>query len=344
MPDKISIEKFLDLSPGKTIIDVRSPSEYSAGHIPDSINIPLFNDQERKEVGTLYKNKGKQEAIRAGFEILASKFTRLRAHFLQFSESREIFLYCWRGGMRSASLAWLLERSGFRVFLLSGGYRSYRKLVRSYFSSKLNLLILGGKTGTGKTEILKHLKTAGEQIVDLEAIARHKGSAYGALGEKQQPTTEQFENLLLREFLKLDRSKIIWLENESQAIGKVFIPRELYLQMQESNLIHLEVPLEIRVQRLVKDYSRYSDKDLLECTGKIAKKLGGQNFKKVHSFIASGNYTGVARLALGYYDKTYTYGMEKRAHKKITTLISNSGSAQSNSVLIRNKIRNTFLN
>ena len=313
MAETISIEKFLKLSGSIPVIDVRSPAEYKQAHFPSAINIPLLDNEERKIVGTLYKKKSREEAIRTGFEIIAGKTSSLINRGVKAAKDSELLIYCWRGGMRSASLAWLFERQGINVRLLSGGYKNYRRTFKKYLSSGLNLNVVGGMTGSGKTEILKELKAFGCQVIDLEGIANHKGSAFGSLGEEEQPTTEQFENYLFTEFNKLDKSKPIWVEDESRNIGKVFIPDELFSLMRKSSLYVINMPKEKRIERLVIDYGKYPDELLIERVERIGRKIGGQNMKTAVEAIHNKNYKVAADISLFYYDKTYNFGLNERS-------------------------------
>ncbi|MCF8379858.1 MAG: tRNA 2-selenouridine(34) synthase MnmH [Bacteroidales bacterium] len=313
MADTVSIEAFLEGARSTPVIDVRSPAEYEQAHIPHSVNIPLLDNTERKLVGTLYKKTGREEAIRTGFEIIAGKTSRLIEAGIKASGEGRLLVYCWRGGMRSASMAWLFERNGIQCTLLSGGYKNYRHAIKKYFSSGLNIKILGGMTGSGKTEILLKLKERGLQVVDLEGIAHHKGSAFGSLGESQQPTTEYFENLLYEAFSGLDKNKPIWLEDESKNIGRVYIPDELYSLMRKSPLYIVTVPKEKRIERLVADYGVFGEELLIESIEKISKKIGGQNANRAVEAIKEKNYHLAADISLVYYDKAYRFGLEKRA-------------------------------
>ncbi len=334
MSIRLNIQNFLKESSSLPVIDVRSPSEFRRGHIPGAINVPLFTDSERKIVGTLYKKRGRKTAIRRGFEILAKKYTILTAEAISKSKNEHLMIYCWRGGMRSSAVAWLLERMDIKTLILEGGYKSYRRLVRDFFCSDLNLHIIGGMTGTGKTEILQEFRKKGHQVIDLEAIAHHKGSAFGSLGNVEQPTTEQFENDLLIEFLKYDISKLIWLENESQSIGRVFIPPELFSQMRNSRLFNIIIPEKIRIFRLVNEYSRFSDKELNECMRKIQKKIGGQNLQEAESALINRDYHKFAGIALKYYDKSYEFGLEKKKSGNIINIHSETGDSSKNAELI----------
>ncbi|MGC9341389.1 MAG: tRNA 2-selenouridine(34) synthase MnmH [Bacteroidales bacterium] len=339
MSQTLEIQDFLKQGVSTTtIVDVRSPSEYSSGHIPGSVNIPLFSDDERKVVGTIYKKSGRDVAIKEGFKILSAKFSQLMSTSEKEVKNGSLALYCWRGGMRSQALSWLFEKYNIKTYLLKGGYKSYRKLVRHFFSSKINLRVVGGMTGSGKTEILKEMRRRGHQVIDLEHIAHHKGSAFGSLGEEHQPTNEQFENDLLFEFLKLDIQKPIWIEDESRSIGRIFIPTELFEQMRATNLYLLHVPLEKRVENLVKIYSEYENSKLGECITKIGRRIGGQHLNEALKQLEDQNYPEVARIALKYYDKTYHYGIGKRNPSRIIHINSKDGDPVNNSNLLEQNI------
>lgn len=341
MAEKLNIENFLYQSENLNIIDVRSPSEYAKGHIPGAINIPLFSDEERAIIGTLYKKKGRKEAIQKGFLLISAKYSQLADSGITHTKENKLFLYCWRGGMRSASMAWLFEQQGIRCFLLEGGYKSYRLLIRSYLKNKMKLLVLGGKTGTGKTKILKELEKKGEQIIDLEKIACHKGSAFGSLGEIAQPTTEQFENLLLEAVLKLDLNKRIWIEDESRNIGRIIIPVELFQQMRESHVVFLDMDIKMRVLLLIDEYGKFRDSELIESFEKITKKLGGLSTQISISSVKNGDYKTATEIALQYYDKTYQYGLSRRDQKNIHVVQVTEPDPSANAALLIDYLSNS---
>ena len=187
---KLTIEEFVQKSENIPVIDVRTPAEYEMGHFVGAINIPIFTNEERAKVGTSYKKKGKQIAVIEGLEFVGVKLADFSRQALKIAKDNKLLIHCWRGGMRSASMAWLFETVGLEVYTLIGGYKAYRNHVFSTFDNIEKLTILGGSTGSGKTEILLNMREEGEQIIDLEGVAHHKGSAFGRLGEKyKQPTS-----------------------------------------------------------------------------------------------------------------------------------------------------------
>ena len=316
---EVTIGEYFERAREYPLIDVRSPGEFADGHIPGAVNIPLFSDEERKAVGITYKQEGQQEAIKAGLEIVGPKMRRMVEQVEALGHG-EITVHCWRGGMRSASVAWLLETAGFRVSVISGGYKSFRRAIIDYFSQPLPLLILGGKTGSGKTDILKCLKEQGEQIIDLEGIANHRGSAFGGMGMPPQPTTEQFQNNLFIAMRGLRHDLPIWLEDESSNIGKVGLPEGLWKQMSKAPMVMLDIPMEVRVSRLVDEYGALPKNLLEEGIERIAKKLGGQNVQAAHEALDSGQLATVAGLLLTYYDKSYRFLEQKRNQKVVAVL------------------------
>jgi tRNA 2-selenouridine synthase len=316
--DKIKIEQLWDYSTDRILIDVRSPSEYHHAHIPNAISLPLFNDDERARVGTAYKQVSPENALLKGLEFVGPKMAGYVKKAIKWSPNRKVIVHCWRGGKRSGSMAWLLKFAGFDVVTIEGGYKVYRNHILEQFQSQaLKMIILGGKTGSGKTAILQELKAKGEQIIDLEALAEHKGSAFGWIGEQMQPSTEQFENNLFDVFKKIDPTKRVWIENESRSVGAVYIPEGFWAQMRNAPLLHVEVPFDERVKHLVKVYSQTNKEDLLFSFQKITKKLGFDVVKKANAFVENGDYESAAAIALKYYDKAYNYNLENNASPKI---------------------------
>lgn len=309
----ITVKEYLEQNTPSTLLDVRSPGEYAKGHFPAAKNLPLFSDEERAIVGTLYKQEGPEKAMVKGLEIAGRKMNEYVSLAQKLVKGKSAVVHCWRGGKRSESIATLLQFVGFDVSVVKGGYKAYRTFVLDgFYKKKLNLVTLGGRTGSGKTDVLAHLSEMGEQVIDLEGLANHKGSAFGALGQPAQPTVEQFENHLFEQFRQLDVSRRVWVENESQAIGKVFVPQGFWEQMTHSVLVEMEVPMGVRVERLIGDYGHFPKEELSASLQKISKRMGGQNVKAALEAFAEGDLETPTRLSLGYYDKAYDYGTAKK--------------------------------
>lgn len=294
------------------ILDVRSPSEFARGHIPGAFNLPLFNDEERAAVGTTYIQKNAREALLQGLDIAGKKMRQIVEEALLTSKDQPVVIYCWRGGMRSKSMAWLLNFAGLELKVLKGGYKAYRNMVlRGFTQPEINLL--GGFTGSGKSDLLKELHALGEQIIDLEAIAQHRGSAFGGLGKPKQNGSEQFENDLFREWSKLNLSKAVWLEDECFSIGSVNIPYPLYVRMKKADLYFLHVPFETRISQLVEEYGKYPYAELAFSFEKIRKKIGPQNLTLALQHLENKNMDLAAAIALKYYDKSYEKSMKNKS-------------------------------
>jgi tRNA 2-selenouridine synthase len=320
MSNPLNITEFLTLSKGHLTIDVRSPKEFNKGHIPHAVNLPLFNDEERAKIGTIYVQTGRNEAIEAGLEIVGPKMADFVRFVKPLAKENKIFVHCWRGGMRSGSMAWLFDTMGYEVYTLKSGYKAYRHLVIEELGIQAKYIIVGGRTGSGKTEILHQLRDQGEQILDFEKLARHKGSAFGALGELPQPSTEQFENDLHLEMSKLDLSRTIWLEDESKNIGKCSITNELWANMVKSPLVVIDIPPEVRVKRLVKDYGEMPPEGLEDAIRRIERRLGNEAMKEALHCLSEKDFAGVARITLIYYDKAYDHSLAIKETKDITIL------------------------
>lgn len=312
MITKSKVKQFLKSTEGLDVFDVRSPAEYQKGHIPSAHNLALFNNEERAQVGTIYKQQSKREALLRGLEIVGPKVNDLIKTVEEVTDSRKIGLHCWRGGKRSQSVAWLLNLVGYEVYTLEGGYKAYRNYVLDdFYKCRGKLIVIGGKTGCGKTAVLKCLAKRGEQTIDLESLANHKGSAFGFIGEKPSPSVEQFENDLYATFSKFDLSKRIWIENESRRIGHVLIPEGFWLQIKSAPLINLEVPFERRLAQSISNYSIAAKADLILAFKNIQKRLGGLNTQKAITYLEEDNIEAAAKIALKYYDKQYQYMLEK---------------------------------
>jgi tRNA 2-selenouridine synthase len=333
---KLGINEFLALAESIPVADVRSPSEYSYGHIPGALNIPLFNDREREIVGTTYKQKGRTEAIITGLELISPGMTSRLKEAFEKARDKKLLIHCWRGGMRSETMAWLFSLGDIETVILEGGYKSYRQHVLDNLGEKRKFIILGGLTGSGKTEILNRLKSLGHQVIDLEGIANHRGSAFGSLGRQSQPTSEHFANLLHAELAKLDSTRPVWLEDESKNIGSVFMPDQFYYRMRESPVIALIMDVATRMPRLLKEYAQYPHGELVASVNKISRRLGGDRTKESIESIESGNFTRAIEITLEYYDKTYMFGLRKRDAGQVQVIETATDDIGTNAEMIIN--------
>ncbi|MCI1753371.1 MAG: tRNA 2-selenouridine(34) synthase MnmH [Flavobacteriales bacterium] len=319
------VEAFL--TAGLPVIDVRSPGEFKQGHIPGAHNLPLFTNEERAVVGTLYKQTGRDAALLEGLRITGPKLAGIVENATAIAPEKRIAVHCWRGGERSASVAWLLEKAGFsEVLVLRKGYKAFRTHVLASLHTAWKLNVIGGATGSGKTELLGMLRDRGAQVVDLEGLANHKGSSFGAIGQAEQPSTEHFENMLWADLARLDPHRVTWVEDESTTIGRVKIPDGFFNQMRATTVFYVDMPAERRAERLAIDYGNGSRDELAAAIGRIAKKLGPQHAKTALEQLQAGNLQAVARIALVYYDKTYAHGLSKRDPARIIPITTDERS------------------
>jgi tRNA 2-selenouridine synthase len=313
----ISLDDFFRLRKEIPILDARSESEFVQSHIPQAVNLPILNNRERVLVGTLYKEQGAEAATLKGFELVGPRFHQIQKEAIRLFPDRKILIYCWRGGMRSQILSWLLQMVGFEVFRLKGGYKAYRTFTFEEVRKDRMFIVLGGKTGTGKTVLLQNLKERGEQILDLEGVANHKGSSFGAIGQLPQPSVEQFENLLSENLMLLDPKKPVWIENESRKIGRLIIPDKLFDQMSQNPLLAIKKSEKERIQQIAQEYAYLPESDLIAAVKRLSKRLGGlRTTQAIEAIISQDHESWISNL-LGYYDKTYEFDLTKHQESKI---------------------------
>ena len=332
---KIDIDNFIietSASIGSSLrssitIDVRSPAEFEHAHIPHALNLPLFDNEQRALIGTTYKKQSREAAIKVGLPLFGAKMLPMIETVEAWIKDRQkendltkptIYVHCWRGGMRSAAVAWLLDLYGYKVIQLIGGYKAYRNWVLAQFTIPYSLKVLGGYTGSGKTEILHALQEKNYAVIDLEGLAHHKGSAYGAIGQLPQPSQEMFENIVAEKLLEVNKKqKSIWIEDESQRIGTVLIPTPLFHLMRNSTCYFMTIPFEQRLNFIVEGYGSFDQKSLIEATMRIQKRLGGLETKTAIDFITAGALKEAFSILLKYYDKWY----EKNAKNEVLPTI-----------------------
>ncbi|MCH7226334.1 tRNA 2-selenouridine(34) synthase MnmH [Haloferula sp. A504] len=321
MAKALPTDEFLARAKDLPVIDVRSPSEFNLGHIPGAVNVPLFSDEERARIGKTYKQLGRQPAVMLGLRCIGPRMDEFARELLGHASRAgdQALVHCWRGGMRSGSVAWLLESFGCQVATLKGGYKAFRNWVLDGFEQPRAIHVVTGLTGSGKTEVLGELAVQGEQVIDLEALAHHKGSAFGSLGQKPAPTQQQFENRLAFEWRAADPDRPLWLEDESRTIGRIRLPLEIWRQKQAGEFHRVEVPDEDRVQHLCDGYAGHPPTLLAERVEAIRKRLGGDRVKEAIEAIETGDATTACRIVLAYYDKTYRHSLKRAAPANLTS-------------------------
>ncbi len=314
------------------IVDVRSPSEYQQGHIPGARNLPLFSDAERAEVGTCYK-QGRQAAVQLGLGLVGPRLPAMAEALLEISQpDSPLRLHCWRGGMRSGSVAWLASTLNLPVQLLAGGYKAYRRWVLAMVEQPWPLLVLGGRTGTGKTALLQALQQQGAAVIDLEGLAHHRGSSFGGLGLPPQPSSEHYENRLATRLRELGEARPIWLEAESAQVGRCRIPAGLWRQMQAAPVLEIQRPMEERVQQLVAVYGCHGQEALRQATERISRRLGPQRTAAALAAIERSDWPEACLQMLDYYDRCYDHELSRRSCSPVACLnltgLSDAAAAQ----------------
>ncbi len=295
------------------ILDVRAPTEFAQGRQPGAISLPLFSDDERALIGTAYKRVSQEQAVHLGLKFFGPKMADLAKQAKKLAPGRVVRLHCWRGGMRSQAVQWLLELSGFTVHLLEGGYKEYRQGVLAALAQPRPWRVLGGPTGSGKTEVLHQLAAAGQPVLDLEGLACHKGSSFGGIGQPPAPTQEQFDNNLAAALTQLPGDVPVWVEDESRQIGRLTLPATLYEGLRRAPCYVLGTPRPERIGRLAAEYGANQNPALLrEAIERLAKRLGGLATREALAAVEAQDFETMVTRVLDYYDRTYAYGLEER--------------------------------
>ena len=312
-PAAVAVEAFLS-APGP-LLDLRSPLEFERGHIPGATNLPLFSNEERAAVGTSYKQQGRAEAVQLGLAYVGPRLERLgqelTAQLRGWDGQAQLRLHCWRGGMRSGSVAWLAGVLELPTLLLEGGYKRYRGWALGQFELAWPLRLLAGRTGTGKTDLLHAMAARGLAMLDLEGLANHRGSSFGGLGLPPQPSCEHYENRLALALWQQRQAEAIWLEAESVQVGRCRIPAGLWRQMKAAPAVEICRPLEERIERLVKVYGALGQEPLRQATERIGRRLGPERTRAALAAIDLQDWAGACAQMLDYYDRCYDHELQR---------------------------------
>ena len=334
-PLEITFEESLKL-PNPLYVDVRAPIEYDEDHIPGAINLPIFNNDERKEVGTLYKVLGKDEAVKRGAEIGGKRIVDIIKSLTDIKD-KTIIIYCFRGGMRSASVASIINSLGIKAYKIKDGYKSFRKSILEYLSTKIikpKIFILQGLTGSGKTEILRLINNG----IDLEAMAGHRSSVFGGIGLRQS-SQKFFESSLWHRLEVLKNEEFIIIEGESKKIGNLHIPENIFKQMKEASMINIEAPIEKRIEIIKNEYTGFNEytgddenKTILNIVNSLRSKLGSKKTDMLIEFYNNGNIDEFIKILLSdYYDILYKHTLD--GYEYIDTVINNDSAEACDKIL-----------
>jgi len=294
------------------IIDVRTPAEFAEDHIPGAINCPVFSDEERIVVGTLYKQVSPFEARKVGAAMVAKNIAHhLQTRFHEHPKAWRPLIYCWRGGQRSGAMSIILSQVGWAAGKLEGGYKSYRREVLAQLEimpQKFTFEVVCGPTGSGKSRRLNALTAQGRQVLDLEALARHRGSMLGRLPEQAQPTQKGFDTALLLALQKLNPEQLVYIEAESNKIGLITLPSALVIAMHQSPCLLVETQLQARVNGLLEDYRHYLDNPelLIDHMQNLHRFHGEKQLQHWQAMIKAGDFASmVEELLTRHYDPSY---------------------------------------
>ena len=332
----LSIEDFLNTR--GTWVDVRSPSEFRKGHIPGAVNIPLLDDTARHITGQVYAREGRFQAVLQALNETKDRLPGILETLNETCAGGPCLLYCWRGGMRSGSVAFLARSAGLKAYTLEGGYKAFRKQALHIFQQNWKIRIIGGMTGIGKTSLLKRLKQAGHQVIDLEGLANHRGSVFGGIGQTEQPTSEHFENLIWKEFSSFNPEQLVLMEDESTSIGHCLIPQSLFQKMLRAPLMYFTLPLEDRIHNITLEYSSGDTRALVEAVNKLNKRLGRERSLAIIRDFENADFSAAAEKLLNYYDNTYSLCLAKRNPRTVFNMGKINPDAIENIVAFANRL------
>ncbi|WP_409345547.1 tRNA 2-selenouridine(34) synthase MnmH [Paenibacillus sp. MBLB4367] len=304
---------------GLTLIDVRSPSEFAEATVPGSLNIPLFDDEERRQVGTLYKQVSIPAAKERGLEIVSAKLPAFIKQFSQLEGRKAVF--CWRGGMRSKTTATVLSLMGIRVYRLTGGFRAYRKWVveeLERFAFKPHCYVVSGYTGSGKTKLLQRLAERGYPVLDLETMAQHRGSIFGQIGLKPN-NQKTFESLLVHKLLEVNDSPFVLLEAESKRVGKAVLPGFLVEGKERGTPLFIRMPAAERVRNIMEEYRPEEHKDAcLDAFHQIKRRIHTPIAAEMEAHLIADRFPeAIALLLEHYYDPRYEHAATQYGSERV---------------------------
>ena len=322
-------------------VDVRSESEFERAHIPNAINVPILCDEDRAAVGRDYKHEGREAAVMLGLSLTGPKFASIYQQLMdiQHTHQKKLLFYCWRGGLRSQIASTITQWSGHPVFIIKDGYKSFRNWVLQTLQTPLNIVLIAGHTGSGKTELLQLLQDNGKAIIDLEKRANHKGSALGGVGMPAQPRNEMFENLIAIDYLQFQPLQPVYIENESRTVGQCAIPEGLWKQMQEAPSLEIHVDTQTRINRIINEYAGLPKDQLIAQTQKLRKRLGGQHEKAAVEALEANDFKTWVEILLVYYDKSYQHFVDKN-NTKITSIAWDWNQIESSLLTLLNTQKN----
>ncbi len=304
---------------GTLIIDVRTPAEFAETTIPGAVNVPIFSNDERIEVGTVFQQQGKRDARKLGVRLVAPNIPRLmdRVEELRVGHPGPVIVFCWRGGMRSLAMTSFMNLAGIPARQLLGGHKGFRRKVLDYFEQQQwpPVFVLRGLTGTGKTRVLQQLDEMGYPVVDLEGLANHRGSAFGALGLEPQPSQKKFEALLWARLEELKESPYLVTEGESLHIGRIMVPKAFHQAMQTQTSLWMTASLDVRTQIILEDYPALDQlKEQFEKPiNALKERLGGKVVTEFLNLLNSGQWDKLVReLMVRYYDPLYMHTLPER--------------------------------
>lgn len=310
----IDAEELLQKITDIPLVDLRSPAEYNQATIPGAYNIPLLDTIERALVGIAYQRQGPAKAREIALDLVAPKLPVLMQSFKKLAVHKEIIIFCWRGGDRSHFAGFLLDAMGYKVYRLKGGYKAFRKNEFQYLNQDtlpLRAVVLHGLTGVGKTELLRELQKQGCPVLDLEGLARHRGSVFGKIGQPPSPSQKMFESLVARELRRAQNCGFFVVECESKKLGNLYVPGVVMQTMARGYNILLYASINSRIRRIKRDYINGEDQDLCPlqmAINRLGKYIGFKKVEELNQFLKQGEIDKVINFLLrNYYDPLYKY-------------------------------------